>query len=155
MRLLLPAVCTFANILTHRDPAVKRTLCKGKGCGAVLVPGLTATVRIKRALLIPFLPPYTRTDVSLEPTASGPHAHLIMTTCLGCRHQFRLPAPPHLRPVDPDPAPDEMAVDLPARERRDGGKRERRDQRRARRPTFFQRTGHTTFAGATKVERQD
>lgn len=33
----------------YRDPTVKRTMCKG--CSAVLVPGVTCTVRIKRAFV--------------------------------------------------------------------------------------------------------
>lgn len=35
------------NLIVGRDPNVKRTLCKG--CNAVLLPGNTATVRVRGA----------------------------------------------------------------------------------------------------------
>lgn len=37
--------CISTNNKSYRDPAVKRTLCKG--CSTILIPGSTATVRTK------------------------------------------------------------------------------------------------------------
>lgn len=81
-----------------------------------------------------------------------------MTTCLGCRKQFRLPAPPHLPPDEgagcsPIAGEDAMAVDPGLESRKGAAKRERKDKRRARRPTFFEREGHTTYAGTEKVAK--
>ncbi|KAL0572066.1 hypothetical protein V5O48_009884 [Marasmius crinis-equi] len=53
------------------DPSIKRTLCKG--CNTVLVPGSTASVRVK---------------------SSPTHGHIITYTCLECQALRRLPAPP-------------------------------------------------------------
>ncbi|KAH9961315.1 RNAse P, Rpr2/Rpp21 subunit, partial [Russula dissimulans] len=53
------------------DPTVKRTLCKG--CDTVLIPGLSATVRVNSACT---------------------HRHVIMTNCLRCKSARRIPAPP-------------------------------------------------------------
>jgi ribonuclease P protein subunit RPR2 len=39
------------GLTTSSDPTVKRTLCRG--CDAVLVPGTTASVRVKREMLPP------------------------------------------------------------------------------------------------------
>ncbi|GAA5891697.1 hypothetical protein JCM6882_006170 [Rhodosporidiobolus microsporus] len=106
------------------DPAVKRTKCKG--CGAVLVPGLTSTVRIK---------------------PSGPHAHLIVHTCLHCHSQRRLPAPPHLSPAEPDDAAAKSPDDSLPSPPRPKTKREQKDARRARPPVFFEREGHVSIRG--------
>ncbi|KAK4701355.1 ribonuclease P protein subunit RPR2, partial [Phenoliferia sp. Uapishka_3] len=145
-RVLVQTMREVAKKATVRmDPTVKRTLCKG--CGAVLVPGITATVRIK---------------------PSGPHAHLIMTTCLGCQRQLRLPAPPHLSEADVEvfneskvsTSDGETAAGMSASQILDSGsaaKRERwarREKKQARRPTFFDRGGHTTFVAAEKGEKR-
>ncbi|GAA5891011.1 hypothetical protein JCM5296_007348 [Sporobolomyces johnsonii] len=97
------------------DPTVKRTLCKG--CSAVLVPGVTSSVRIK---------------------PSAPHAHMVVHTCHACHSQRRFPAPPHALPLSTSAA-------LPASILRT--KRERREARQARPPVFFEREGHVTIAG--------
>ncbi|GLB36969.1 putative rpr2-domain-containing protein [Lyophyllum shimeji] len=55
------------------DPAVKRTLCKG--CNMTLVPGATASVRVKN---------------------SPVHGHIMVYTCSGCHTARRIPAPPTL-----------------------------------------------------------
>ncbi|KIM69069.1 hypothetical protein SCLCIDRAFT_1208488 [Scleroderma citrinum Foug A] len=55
------------------DPSVKRRLCKG--CSSVLVPGMSAKVRIKN---------------------SASHDHLISYTCLACHTHRRIPVPPVL-----------------------------------------------------------
>ncbi|KAF5385912.1 hypothetical protein D9615_002629 [Tricholomella constricta] len=55
------------------DPAVKRTLCKG--CNLTLIPGATASVRVKK---------------------SPAHGHIMVYTCTGCNTPRRIPAPPTL-----------------------------------------------------------
>ncbi|TNY20672.1 RNAse P Rpr2/Rpp21/SNM1 subunit domain-containing protein [Rhodotorula diobovata] len=114
------------------DPGVKRTVCKG--CGTVLVPGVSASVRIK---------------------PSGPHAHLIVHRCLSCHAERRFPAPPHLPPSAlPDGAALEGtlqdAVDTPAPPTRQT-RRERREARQARTPVFFEREGHVLVRGGAVV----
>ncbi|ORY57985.1 RNAse P Rpr2/Rpp21/SNM1 subunit domain-domain-containing protein [Leucosporidium creatinivorum] len=146
-RLLIKTMGEVAKKATVRmDPTVKRTMCKG--CSAVLVPGVTSTVRVK---------------------PSGPHAHLVVHTCLTCGTRRRLPAPPHL-PDEPEPletkdgaplrpAEDSMDVEEPTAEEeskepsRKQTKRERKEARQARRPVFFERAGHLTFAGGEQISR--
>ncbi|BGP16915.1 hypothetical protein JCM10213_007360 [Rhodosporidiobolus nylandii] len=113
------------------DPSVKRTKCKG--CGGVLVAGVTSQVRIK---------------------PSGPHGHLIVHTCLSCHSQRRLPAPPHL----PPPAATDVSLDLSVvapPPPRSETKREKREARQARPPAFFEREGHVTIAGDRVLARDE
>jgi len=44
-------ICTLLDNCYLRDPTVKRTLCKG--CDTVLIPGLSATVRVNSACVSP------------------------------------------------------------------------------------------------------
>ncbi|OCH93759.1 Rpr2-domain-containing protein [Obba rivulosa] len=60
------------------DPAVKRTLCRK--CDVVLIPGATATVRVK---------------------TSSSHGHIMCYTCMSCKTTRRIPAPPILDPSGP------------------------------------------------------
>ncbi|KAJ3855244.1 RNAse P Rpr2/Rpp21/SNM1 subunit domain-containing protein [Lentinula lateritia] len=69
------------------DPSVKRTLCKG--CNLVLVPGSTASVRMRR---------------------SSTHGHIMIYTCSGCKHYARIPAAPILRPGEEPTASETVAV---------------------------------------------
>ena len=39
-------LCTYVLFSLSRDPSVKRTLCKR--CNTVLMPGITARIRVKR-----------------------------------------------------------------------------------------------------------
>ncbi|GAA5977993.1 hypothetical protein JCM11641_004352 [Rhodosporidiobolus odoratus] len=119
------------------DPAVKRTKCKG--CGGVLVPGMTSRVRIK---------------------PSGPHGRLVVHTCTSCRSQRRLPASPHLCPEAPAasaehaaqaPLAEAVASTAPLSKRT---RREERERRQARQPPLFQREGHVTIRG-NEVLAQD
>jgi len=55
------------------DPSIKRSLCSG--CGTILVPGSTASVRVKK---------------------SRSHGHIMAYTCLHCRMTKRIPAPPNM-----------------------------------------------------------
>ncbi|KAG8744482.1 hypothetical protein FRC10_010047 [Ceratobasidium sp. 414] len=57
------------------DPSVKRVLCKK--CSTVLVPGSTASVRVK---------------------TSGPHGKIVSYTCFSCNERRVIPAPPTKRP---------------------------------------------------------
>lgn len=131
---------------------MKRTMCKG--CRAVLVPGVSCTIRIKST----FVPARRPCELYSRPcTASGPHGHCIMTTCFACNHRLRLPAPPHLPPESAVSSPTAEAMDIePATSAgagRESTKWERKKRRQARKPTFFERKGHVTFAADVKVER--
>ncbi|PRQ76252.1 RNAse P Rpr2/Rpp21/SNM1 subunit domain-domain containing protein [Rhodotorula toruloides] len=95
-----------------------------QGCATVLVPGVTSTVRVK---------------------PSGPHGHLVVHTCLSCRRQRRLPASPHLASAEPDATPDVHAKK---------SARERREERQARRPVFFERDGHVVVRGNAVVKQE-
>ncbi|GAA6002940.1 hypothetical protein JCM10207_001910 [Rhodosporidiobolus poonsookiae] len=112
------------------DPTVKRTKCKG--CGAVLVPGVSSSVRVKR---------------------SSVHAHLLVHTCLSCKTQRRLPAPPLLSPPPPEPAPADPPRPLGTPDDAQQPKKKKRD-RRARPLVFFEREGHVSIRGS-EVVRQD
>ncbi|KAM0748110.1 Rpr2-domain-containing protein [Meredithblackwellia eburnea MCA 4105] len=73
-KVLISTMRDAAKKATMRiDPSIKRTLCSSISCSAILIPGLTSKVRIQ---------------------PSGPHAHLIETTCLNCGNKRKLPAPP-------------------------------------------------------------
>ncbi|KAG8688043.1 hypothetical protein FRC08_011652, partial [Ceratobasidium sp. 394] len=60
------------------DPSVKRVLCKK--CSLVLVPGSTASVRVK---------------------TSGPHGKIVSYTCFSCNERRVIPAPLTKRPGNP------------------------------------------------------
>ncbi|CDR41842.1 RHTO0S06e06986g1_1 [Rhodotorula toruloides] len=95
-----------------------------QGCATVLVPGVTSTVRVK---------------------PSGPHGHLVVHTCLSCRRQRRLPASPHLASSEPEATPDAQAKK---------SARERKEERQARRPVFFEREGHVVVRGNAVVKQE-
>jgi len=109
------------------DPTVKRTLCKG--CDTVLIPGLSATVRVN---------------------GSNNHRHLVTTSCLRCKSSRRIPAPPVLKP-DSTPQEDAaMEVD------QSGGSGPRKSKCRRgpppRSPPLFEREGHVIFRGLVHLE---
>ncbi|KAF8187514.1 RNAse P Rpr2/Rpp21/SNM1 subunit domain-containing protein [Pholiota molesta] len=54
------------------DPSLKRSLCSN--CNTTLVPGSSATVRVKH---------------------SSPHGHIMVYTCMHCKTTKRIPAPPN------------------------------------------------------------
>ncbi|KAF8070048.1 RNAse P Rpr2/Rpp21/SNM1 subunit domain-containing protein [Lyophyllum atratum] len=72
------------------DPAVKRTLCKG--CNMTLIPGTTASIRVKK---------------------SSTHGHTMVYTCTACNTSLRIPAPPTPR-VEDIPSPLISTVAPPA-----------------------------------------
>ncbi|TCD68269.1 hypothetical protein EIP91_011235 [Steccherinum ochraceum] len=125
------------------DPAVKRTLCKA--CNIVLMPGLTATVRVK---------------------ASATHGNMMVFTCMSCKKSRRIPAPPTLQEETPiagrDPpqasaaaAEDDDTMAIDPSTTTDPRMRKRRGKKKniARLPPLFDRdAGHVLFQGNKEVE---
>ncbi|THH28390.1 hypothetical protein EUX98_g5806 [Antrodiella citrinella] len=126
------------------DPAVKRTLCKE--CNVVLVPGATATVRVK---------------------ASTTHGNVMVYTCTQCKTIRRIPAPPTLHSVVEEAADATviagseeavtMNVDAPSDSKAAGpSKRTRKKQKQARVPPLFELdAGHILFKGNEEVSIKD
>ncbi|EPQ57096.1 Rpr2-domain-containing protein [Gloeophyllum trabeum ATCC 11539] len=137
------------------DPSVKRTLCKS--CNSVLIPGTSATVRVK---------------------SSSSHGHIVTYTCSTCHTSRRIPAPPVLlaepgissqeqggsssQPGGEQPATgdDQTMNVLPERVQEHGesspakGKKGRRTVA-PRLPPFFERdVGHVVFRGNEKLEEK-
>ncbi|KAG8864617.1 hypothetical protein FRB96_005121 [Tulasnella sp. 330] len=138
------------------DPSVKRTICKK--CQTVLIPGVSATVRVKR---------------------SASHGHATCYTCMSCQARKVFPSPPTLQPstvLPPaaststesrtlaDPVPLENASEpgeaAPIEEDSQGNppagssKRHQmpKKQRVPRLPPLFQRdVGHVIFVGNEKT----
>ncbi|KAI5123981.1 hypothetical protein M0805_006393 [Coniferiporia weirii] len=143
------------------DPSVKRTLCKG--CNGILMPGVTAKVRVK-------------------PLPS--HGHAVNYTCMNCSISRRVPAPPtvgqscKISPshsdqryvsnsdamnVDPtcqqvDALPNVLLTEEPMEDGKDLKELPRRRQTRRRkgpiqpRPMpFFAREGHILYIGNDRV----
>ena len=75
----------------HRDPAVKRTLCKE--CNLILVPGATAVVRVNREINQDLR---MRICIHVDIIASSSHGHAVCYTCISCQTMQRIPAPPIL-----------------------------------------------------------
>lgn len=112
------------------DPTVKRTFCQG--CDSVLVPAVSAVVRVH---------------------TSSTHGHLVTTTCLRCKTSRHIPAPPTQEPDIYEP-PDHhtLAMDpAPAANSSRVQKKKRRGPR-ARAPPLFQREGHVVFRGNERLE---
>ncbi|KAI6000664.1 RNAse P Rpr2/Rpp21/SNM1 subunit domain-containing protein [Pisolithus albus] len=74
---------------TKIDPSVKRRLCKN--CSLVLVPGVSATVRVRN---------------------SASHHHIIGYVCHACQSERRIPAPPV--PDNTVSCPDQPAAEIVA-----------------------------------------
>ncbi|RDX42738.1 Rpr2-domain-containing protein [Lentinus brumalis] len=134
--------------MVRMDPSIKRTLCKQ--CDTVLIPGSTASVRVK-------------------PLSS--HGHAVVYTCTSCNATRRIPAPPVLDPealsssadgavvpstsgtapmtagadldvMHVDPAP---TVPQPTGEKKPKSRKKRAPV--ARLPPLFERKGHVVFRG--------
>lgn len=122
----------------------------------MLMAGATSRVRIKRTFYSPSLAPLYK--LTRPYTASGPHGHLIVSTCIACHTQRLLPAPPLLPPAPPPPSVDDPALPvddsavLPIDQRT---KREKREKRQARLPVFFEREGHVSIRGNEVVVKDD
>lgn len=107
---------------TKIDPSVKRRLCKN--CSLVLVPGISATVRVKN---------------------SASHHHLVCYVCQACRSERRIPAPPALLD-DAMSCTDQPATEIVAVKPHQG--RRRRSGPVPRPPPHFARDmGHVVFRG--------
>ncbi|OCB86941.1 Rpr2-domain-containing protein [Sanghuangporus baumii] len=138
------------------DPSIKRTMCKG--CNMLLMPGVTAKVRVK-------------------PLPS--HGHVVSYTCMNCSFSRRIPAPPTTeqiaRPVqDSTETTQDMQVD-PVDQLLDSVKEEvsagpmahdgkgkepelrkqnRKKKRVKPRPLpFFERAEHFILVGNDRVDR--
>ena len=133
---------------TVRDPTVKRTLCRG--CDTVLIPGLSATVRVNSACsfrettrVMSFSQLYL---LILKKLGSNTHRHVITTNCLRCKSARRIPAPPvaATHPEDTD-----MEIDgsssIPLKSKRRRGPPPRP-------PPLFEREGHVIFRGNVQIE---
>ncbi|KAI0775818.1 RNAse P Rpr2/Rpp21/SNM1 subunit domain-containing protein [Trametes elegans] len=139
--------------MVRMDPSLKRTLCKG--CDAVLIPGFTATVRVK-------------------PLRS--HGGEVVYTCHACDTFKRIPAPPvfdpdaPVRDEDPTSNPTStqadtqaMDVDLGAYSNvfpaaSSSSTQKRRQSRRRdvpRIPPLFERKGHVVFRGNERLPEED
>ncbi|KAF9222714.1 Rpr2-domain-containing protein [Gyrodon lividus] len=122
------------------DPSVKRLICKG--CSSVLIPGVSATVRIKN---------------------STSHSHLVSYNCTNCRTERRIPAPPVLRA---EPQPEENVPTVQVAEASgssapdttaEGAVRPGRHKRKKKPPVprlpphFARDIGHVVFRGNEKL----
>ncbi|KAJ7747219.1 RNAse P Rpr2/Rpp21/SNM1 subunit domain-containing protein [Mycena metata] len=118
---------TVANkTMVKMDPAVKRTLCNG--CNIVLVPGSTATVRVK---------------------SSKTHGHVMQYRCTSCKSTRRIPAPPTLTEEEPLPAPSTSVAAM------DVDSESSKTPKRARLPPLFARSGHVTLRGNDTLPTSD
>ncbi|KAI6045989.1 Rpr2-domain-containing protein, partial [Pisolithus marmoratus] len=109
---------------TKMDPSVKRCICKN--CSSVLIPGISATVRVKD---------------------STSHRHLVSYVCHACRSERRIPAPPVL-PDDPmgaSYANQPVAGIVPAKPLQ--GRRRRHGPAPRLPPHFARDIGHVVFRG--------
>jgi ribonuclease P protein subunit RPR2 len=134
---------------TVRDPSVKRTLCKG--CDTVLVPGLSATVRVNSARV--FLQPssYSCARVADWPhLGSNAHRHVIITSCLRCKVPRRIPAPPV--PNASPTAPEDIVMEVDKVEGSAPRKSKRRRGPPPRPPPLFEREGHVIIRGNVQIE---
>ncbi|KAF8125018.1 RNAse P Rpr2/Rpp21/SNM1 subunit domain-containing protein [Mycena galopus ATCC 62051] len=110
-----------SKTMVTMDPAVKRTLCNG--CNIVLVPGSTATVRVK---------------------SSKVHKHVMHYRCTSCNSTRRIPAPPTLPLPGPSTFAQEAAMDTDAQPVK--------KKSAARLLPLFAREGHTVLCGNDKLE---
>ena len=84
----------------HRDPSIKRTLCKS--CKSVLVPGINVIIRVKREYPLPHLrSPFSvsflcliiLSDMGYVVLGSSSHKHALVLKCMKCGYARRMPAP--------------------------------------------------------------
>ncbi|TFK85544.1 Rpr2-domain-containing protein [Polyporus arcularius HHB13444] len=138
--------------MVRMDPSIKRTLCKQ--CDTILIPGSTASVRVK-------------------PLSS--HGHAVVYTCTSCNATRRIPAPPVLDPealpqessssavgavvpstsvtapttagADSDAMNVDQATTVPQPTREKKPKSQKKRTPVARLPPLFERKGHLVFRG--------
>ena len=133
---------------TVRDPTVKRTLCRV--CDTVLIPGLSATVRVNSAC---FFRKTNSCHVVLttrfadsKNLGSNTHRHVITTNCLRCKSARRIPAPPVAATRHEDTgieADGSSSISLKSKRRRGPPPRP---------PPLFEREGHVIFRGNVQIE---
>ncbi|KAJ1304299.1 hypothetical protein OPQ81_005459 [Rhizoctonia solani] len=131
------------------DPSVKRMLCKG--CNAVLVPGSSASVRVK---------------------TSRPHGKVISYTCFSCRTVRVIPAAPTLQSHQHQ-APQDQDITITKEQRADQDDthastsidesnttapkpdQHKRGRSKARPVPFFARmdAGHVVYRGPERTDR--
>ncbi|KAJ7902175.1 RNAse P Rpr2/Rpp21/SNM1 subunit domain-containing protein [Mycena olivaceomarginata] len=124
-----------SKTMVKMDPAVKRTLCNG--CNIVLVPGSTATVRVK---------------------PSKVHGHVMHYRCTSCNSTRRIPAPPTLTDTAPTSGPSastaaasqDAAMDTDTIEP-SHKKTTKKITPTARLPHLFAREGHVVICGNDKL----
>lgn len=135
-----------ANPVGNRDPSVKRTLCRG--CNIILIPGSTASVRV-RCELLSLLQSYLTSQLQALPS----HGHAVTYTCNICNTSRRIPAPPTLTlkstPQPSDPPILESSVPTQRRQRK-----KKKKPPVARLPPLFAREGHIVFSGNERVEAE-
>ncbi|EIW82870.1 Rpr2-domain-containing protein [Coniophora puteana RWD-64-598 SS2] len=134
--------------IVKMDPSVKRTLCKG--CNTVLVPGVTARVRVK---------------------GSPVHGNVVSYTCNACKTVRRIPAPPIARPDElkeasqvhagaPSASLEQAASSDPidpatASPQRQQPKNRRKPKASPRPLPHFARPEHIVFCGNEKITIED
>lgn len=138
----------LAGISSYRDPSVKRTICKG--CNEVLIPGITATVRVKSKSELLFI--YFD---KLNIPASSSHGHAVTFTCVSCATSRRIPAPPTLTmeegdvamAMDNDPAEAMQGEneDAPSTKKPVRGRKKRKGPIPRLPPLFDRDVGHVVF----------
>ncbi|KAJ7045851.1 RNAse P Rpr2/Rpp21/SNM1 subunit domain-containing protein [Mycena alexandri] len=113
-----------SKTMVKMDPAVKRTLCNG--CNIVLVPGSTATVRVK---------------------SSKTHGHVMHYRCTSCKSTRRIPAPPTLTESVPA-ASTSTAMEVDSES-------SKAPKPLARLPPLFARNGHVVLCGNDTLPTSD
>ncbi|KAJ7647007.1 RNAse P Rpr2/Rpp21/SNM1 subunit domain-containing protein [Roridomyces roridus] len=110
--------------MVKMDPAVKRTLCAG--CNIVLVPGSTASVRVK---------------------SSKSHGHIMLYHCNSCNSTRRIPAPPTAAGPSTEMEVDVDESSEPSRKRKRGPT--------PRVPPLFARPEHIVLCGDARLPDRD
>ncbi|KAI6157509.1 Rpr2-domain-containing protein [Pisolithus tinctorius] len=117
---------------TKIDPSVKRSLCKS--CSSVLVPGISATVRVKN---------------------SASHGHLVSYVCHVCQSERRIPAPPVLPDNDTGVScTNQPATGIAAAKSHQGRRRHKGPVPRPP-PHFARDIGHVVFRGSQIISGVD
>ncbi|KAG5651870.1 hypothetical protein H0H81_007117 [Sphagnurus paluster] len=113
------------------DPAVKRTLCKG--CNMTLIPGATASVRVKK---------------------SPAHGHIMVYTCTSCKTSRRIPAPPTLHTAEHTPPSTYTSgpiLDVGTASQKGRRKHQRKSVQARIPPLFAREVGHVVFRGSEQL----
>ncbi|KAJ8518606.1 hypothetical protein ONZ45_g4362 [Pleurotus djamor] len=117
-----------------KDPAVKRTICKG--CNSLLRPGITASVRVRT------LPS---------------HGHALTYTCKACKTSRMIPAPPTLEIGTQEKTETNDPKDTEMQDNGDSTsvKHSKRLPRPRHPPLFARKVGHVVFKGNQKLSEQE